>query len=73
VEEKEMDPEDIKALRAMTPAQRLKRGMEFIEQTRQFKMASIRVHHPGWADEKVKSELRRWVRDGMKPEELYER
>jgi len=67
-----MDPDDIKALRAMTLAQRLKRGLDFMEQARQFKIASVRVHHPGWSDEKVMNEVRRWIRNGMKPEELYE-
>jgi Rv0078B-related antitoxin len=56
----------------MTIEQRLKRALDFMEQTRQFKIASVRVHHPGWSEEKVMNEVRRWVRDGMKPEELYE-
>jgi hypothetical protein len=67
-----MDPEDVKAYRAMTAEQRLKRALEFIRQVRQFKILSVRVHHPGWSEEKVIDEVRRWVRDGMKPEELYE-
>ena len=66
------DPDDAKALRAMTIEQRLKRALDFMEQTRQFKIASVRVHHPGWSEEKVMNEVRRWVRDGMKPEELHE-
>jgi len=68
----EIDPEDVKALRKMTPAQRLERGFRFIEEARQFKAAAVRVHHPGWSEEKVRNEVHRWVRDGMKPEELYE-
>jgi hypothetical protein len=67
-----MDSEDVKALCAMTMEQRLKRGFDFMEQARQLKIASVRVHHPGWSEEKVMKEVRRWVRDGMKPEELYE-
>ncbi len=67
-----MNAEDMKALRAMTPAQRLKRGLDFIEQARQFKAASVLVHHPSWTEEKVWAEVGRWVRDGMKSEELYE-
>lgn len=67
-----MDTEDVTAYRAMTPEQRLKRGLEFIRQARQFKIMSVRVHHPGWSEEKVMNEVRRWVRDGMKPEELYQ-
>jgi hypothetical protein len=56
----------------MTPEQRLARGPEFIRQARQFKILSVRVHHPVWSEEKVMNEVHRWVRDGMKPEELYE-
>ncbi len=67
-----LDPDDAKALRAMTIEQRLKRALDFMEQTRQFKIVSVRVHHPGWSEEKVMNEVRRWVRDGMKPQELYE-
>ena len=67
-----MDPDDVKALRAMTPEQRLKRGLQFTQQTRQFKIVCVRVHHPGWSEEKVQKEVRRWVRDGLKPEEFYE-
>ena len=67
-----MDPEDVKASRSMTPEQRLKRGLDFIKQAQQFEIASVRMHHPGWNEEKVMSEVRRWVRQGMKPEELYE-
>jgi hypothetical protein len=67
-----MDPQDVKALRAMTPKQRLKRGLEFIQQLREFKIMSVRLHHPGWSGQRVMNEVRRWVRDGMKPEELYE-
>jgi Rv0078B-related antitoxin len=67
-----LDPDDVKALRAMTMEQRLKRALDFMEQTRRFKAASVRIHHPGWSEEEVMDEVRRWVRDGMKPEELYE-
>lgn len=69
---KELDPDDVKALRVMTMEQRLKRGLDFMEQTRQFKIASVHVHHPGWGEEKVMNEVRRWVRGGMKPEDLYD-
>ena len=68
----ELDEEDVKTLRAMTMGQRLKRGLDFMEQARQFKIASVRVHHSGWSEEKIMDEVRSWVRAGMKPEELYE-
>jgi hypothetical protein len=67
-----MDREDIAAYRRMTPEQRLARGLGFIRRVRQFKIESVRIHHSGWCEEKVMNEVRRWVRDGMKPEELYE-
>jgi hypothetical protein len=67
-----MDPEDAVADRAMTPEERLARGLEFIRQLRQFKILSVRVHHPGWSEQKVMNEMRRWVLDGMKPQELYD-
>lgn len=66
------DAYDVKALRSMTLEQRLTRGLDFMEQARQFKIASARVHHPGWNEDKVMNEVRRWVRAGMRPEELYE-
>lgn len=67
----EIDQDDVKALQAMTMSDRLRHGLDFMEQARQFKIASVRVHHPGWSEDKVMDEVRRWVRDGMKPEELY--
>jgi hypothetical protein len=67
-----MDEEDVKALRALTLQQRLNGALDFTAQTRQFKIASVRFHHPGWTEEKVMNEVRRWVRDGMNPAELYE-
>ncbi len=66
------DPDDIAALRAMTLQQRLERGLRFTEAARRFKIESVRVRHPGWSEEKVQAEARRWVRHGMNPAELYE-
>jgi hypothetical protein len=67
----EPDQEDVRALRAMTLQQRLDQALEFIHKTRQFKADSIRAHHPGWSDEKVMDELRRWTLRGGNPAELY--
>ena len=69
---REIDPDDVSDLRAMTMEQRLKGALDLTEQARQFKILSVRVHHPGWTEEKVMNEVRRWVRDGMNPAELYE-
>ncbi len=66
------DPDDIATLRAMTLEQRLESGLRFTESARQFKLESVRLHHPGWSEEKVREEVRRWVRNGMNPAELNE-
>jgi hypothetical protein len=42
----ELHPEQIKALRKMTPAQRLKIALEFMEEVRQLKAAALRAQHP---------------------------
>jgi hypothetical protein len=68
----EPDQEDVQALRAMTLQQRLDRALDFMDEVRRFKITSIRARHPGWSEEKVMNEVRRWVRDGMNPVELYE-
>jgi hypothetical protein len=67
----ESDPDDVRALRAMTLQERLDRVLEFTHKVRQFKMESIRAHHPGWSEEKVMNELRRGTTNGMNPAELY--
>ena len=69
--EEEIDPEDVKVLRRMTPAQRLERGLRFMEQAREFKAAGLRVHHPGWTEEQIRRGVAQWARDGMKACELY--
>jgi len=67
----EPDPDDVRALRAMTLQERLDRALDFTHEVREFKIASIRAHHPGWSDERVRNELRHWVSRGMNPAELY--
>ena len=69
--ENEIDPQDLKAYREMTPAQRLERGLRFMEEARQFKAKALRVHHPGWAEKEIRRALAEWTRDGMKASELY--
>ena len=49
----------------MTPPEKLTRVLKFTERIRQFKIESVRVHHPGWSEEKVMDEVRRCVRDGI--------
>jgi hypothetical protein len=67
-----MDAEDLAAYRVMTPQEKLTRALKFTERIRQFKIETVRVHHPGWSEEKVMEEVRRWVRNGMNPAELYD-
>jgi hypothetical protein len=67
-----MDAEDIAAYRAMMPQEKLTRALKFTERIRQFKIESVRVHHPGWSEAKVMEEVRRWVRNGMNPAKLYD-
>lgn len=59
-----LHPEQIKALRKMTPAQRLRNGLEFMEEMRQLKAAALRVRHPNWTPEQVAQALRDFVRNG---------
>jgi len=56
----------------MTLENRFNRGLEFMGKVYTFKVASVRAHHPGWSEEKIMNEVRRWVRNGMNPAELYQ-
>jgi hypothetical protein len=67
-----MDPEDVRAYRAMTLQERLTRSLEFTGRIRASKSKCVRTHHPGWSEEKTMNEVRRWVRNGRNPAELYE-
>jgi hypothetical protein len=41
-----MDAEDVAAYRAITLPEKLMRALKFTERIRQFKIESVRVHHP---------------------------
>jgi hypothetical protein len=60
----ELRPEQIKVLRKMTPAQRLKIALEFPEEIRQLKAAALRAQHPQWAEKQIAQALREFVRHG---------
>jgi hypothetical protein len=60
----ELHPEQIKALRRMTPAQRLKIGLQFMEEMRQLKGAALRAQHPDWTEEQIAQAVREFVRHG---------
>lgn len=62
--EEELHPEQIKALRKMTPVQRLKIGLQFMEEMRQLKAAALRARHPVWTDEQIAEALREFLRHG---------
>jgi hypothetical protein len=57
-------PEQIKALRKMSLAQRLETGLAFMEEMRQLKAAALRVQHPDWTEEQVTRALREFVMHG---------
>ncbi len=67
-----MDTEDVAAYRAMTPQEKLTRALKFTERIRKFKIESVRVHHPGWSEEKVMGEVRRWGPQWNNPTALYD-
>jgi len=60
----EFHPEQVKILKKMTPAQRLRNGLEFMEQMRQLKAAALRTRHPTWTPEQIAQALREFVRHG---------
>jgi hypothetical protein len=49
-----MDDEQIRILRAMTPAQKIRAAERLIESARELKAAAIRARHPDWSDEQVR-------------------
>jgi hypothetical protein len=59
-----LHPEQIKALRKMTPAQRLKAGLNFMEEMRQLRAAAFRAQHPAWTEEQIAQALREFVLHG---------
>jgi hypothetical protein len=59
-----LHPEQVKALRKMTLAERLRNGLEFMEQLRKLKAAALRARHPTWTPEEVAQAVRQFVRNG---------
>lgn len=60
----DLHPEQVKALRKMTPSQRLETGLAFMEEMRQLKAAALRTQHPDWTEEQVAQALREFVSHG---------
>ena len=57
----ELHPEQIKALRKMTVAQRLEMALRFIEQMRELRATILRKEHPDWTPEQISRALRDFV------------
>ena len=60
----ELHPEQIRALRRMSPTARLKIALQFMEEMRQLKASALRTQHPDWTQEQVAQALREFVRHG---------
>ena len=60
----DLHPEQIKALRKMTPAERLKTGLQFMEEMRQLKAAALRAQHSEWTEKQIMHALREFVMHG---------
>lgn len=59
-----LHPEQVKALRRMTLAERLRAGLNFMEEMRQLKAAALRAQHPDWSESDVSRALRDFIRHG---------
>ena len=56
-----LHPEQVKALRRMTPAERLEISLRFIEQMRELRAAMLRTEHPEWTADRISGALREFV------------
>jgi DNA-binding transcriptional regulator WhiA len=52
---------EIKALRQLTPGQRLELAMRFNEQICELRAAMLRFEHPDWSLEKIRQAVRDFV------------
>jgi hypothetical protein len=59
--EEELHPEQMKALRRMTPGRRLEFGMQFMAQMRELRAAMLRFEHPDWTPEQISQALREFI------------
>jgi len=53
------DEEQMRILKAMTPAQRYQIMVDLYNTARELKTAGVRMLHPEWTDEEVEAEVRR--------------
>ena len=56
-------PQQIAALRAMTPAERWRAATDVYWSARRMKVAFVRSQHPDWSDEAVEAHVRRLFLD----------
>jgi len=56
-----LHPEQVKALRKMTPARRLELTQVLIEQAQELRAAMLRAEHPDWPDKVIAQALREFV------------
>jgi hypothetical protein len=61
IDDEELHPEQVKALRKMTPARRLELGLRFSDQMRELRAAMLHVEHPDWTPEQISEALRAFV------------
>ena len=59
-----LHPQQVEVLRNMTPAERLKVALQFMEEMRQFKAAAFRAQHLQWTEDQIARALREFVRHG---------
>jgi hypothetical protein len=53
-----MTPEEIRILRAMTPAQKLEAAEEMYRAARDIKAAALRQQHPDWSEDEIRRKVR---------------
>lgn len=53
-----MTPEEIRILRAMTPAQKLAAAERLYWSARALKAAALRAQHPDWSEEDIRRKVR---------------
>lgn len=56
-----LHPEQVNALRKMTPAERLQAGMVFIDGMHELRENVLRQDHPDWTEEQIGRALRDFV------------
>ncbi len=53
--------EELRILRAMTPAQKLKVAAQLFNAARRIKAAALRAMHPEWSEDQVQMALRKAI------------